>query len=391
MATGTEYSEDEHFKAEHWKAKAGIDFLQQVHERQKKEMRDYLDKQNEKEKRLNSPNKLEDTAYMNAIEKMADAIPEVDVNKLFRNMRRWIRLYMKRVHKEETMESLFATFDKDGNGVISKKEFYTLLLDDLDLHLESFEVDALLRHFDRDGNGTIDFDEFITQMKPKVDGQQKHSGDIPRAEQKRLNAVYSVDPESPRASAAIVMQRVFRGHLGRMVANEKFLEQVLAQEELQRQKDAAFLKQHSSQERAEKEEQGKMRALARKSSEQRMMYSPFTTKHGATPFLLAAIHGDLSTMQNLKRHSASRDGSKRNILFEVTNDGESALHLACGAGHTDIVEWLLAVGLSPAGKTYLDYTPFAYAKGNGHEDICALLEKQDEEYEGKYEHKYAHK
>ena len=50
MATGTEYSEDEHFKAEHWKAKAGIDFLQQVHERQKKEMRDYLDKQNEKEK-----------------------------------------------------------------------------------------------------------------------------------------------------------------------------------------------------------------------------------------------------------------------------------------------------------------------------------------------------
>mmetsp|Transcript_8204 Transcript_8204/g.18358 ORF Transcript_8204/g.18358 Transcript_8204/m.18358 type:complete len:479 (-) Transcript_8204:122-1558(-) len=68
--------------------------------------------------------------------------------------------------KKEVLWSAFRTFDKDGDGKISKGELKEILKDDhlTAAQLES-QIEAMMQDTDLDGDGTISFEEFCTMMK----------------------------------------------------------------------------------------------------------------------------------------------------------------------------------------------------------------------------------
>lgn len=57
----------------------------------------------------------------------------------------------------------FSLFDRDGDGVISKREFRQGWLT-LGLELTFEEIDDLMKLVDSDGSGNISYDEFISKM-----------------------------------------------------------------------------------------------------------------------------------------------------------------------------------------------------------------------------------
>ena len=66
----------------------------------------------------------------------------------------------------------FALFDRDGDGIISKREFRQGWLT-LNLGLTYDEIDDLMNLVDEDKDGSISFDEFISKMDLHI---QKKAG-----------------------------------------------------------------------------------------------------------------------------------------------------------------------------------------------------------------------
>ena len=60
----------------------------------------------------------------------------------------------------EEIREIFSHFDKNGDGVIERNEFATLLAA-LDASVEPEEIQAGLDALDDNRNGLIDFDEFV--------------------------------------------------------------------------------------------------------------------------------------------------------------------------------------------------------------------------------------
>lgn len=70
----------------------------------------------------------------------------------------------------------FSLFDKDGDGVISKREFRQGWLT-LGLDLTYDEIDDLMKLVDDDGNGQISYDEFISKMDLHIQRKSTQAGD----------------------------------------------------------------------------------------------------------------------------------------------------------------------------------------------------------------------
>ena len=79
--------------------------------------------------------------------------------------------------KEEAMLKAFKSYDKDGNGVLDKKEIVSLLqthFKEQGVHKKPSkdDVEAFFKNVDEDGNGNISFDEFkhflIGNMKKRL-------------------------------------------------------------------------------------------------------------------------------------------------------------------------------------------------------------------------------
>jgi hypothetical protein len=81
-----------------------------------------------------------------------DKIPDVRVSD---DIAEWIRPVE---HADDRLKSYFKDADKDGDGVISKVEFASLMREDGEFTDE--EVDTLFKKVDLDGDGVINYEEF---------------------------------------------------------------------------------------------------------------------------------------------------------------------------------------------------------------------------------------
>jgi Ca2+-binding EF-hand superfamily protein len=63
-------------------------------------------------------------------------------------------------HNGTTLRALFAKFDLDGNGTLSKSELKAGCLD-LNIKLSDVEIELVWPYFDKDNSGSIDVDEFF--------------------------------------------------------------------------------------------------------------------------------------------------------------------------------------------------------------------------------------
>jgi Ca2+-binding EF-hand superfamily protein len=80
---------------------------------------------------------------------------------------------MKRFHEnsdDSVLPTLFALFDRDGNGKISRTELRVTMNSITIEGVSEAEVDAMLEEADTDHDGGIDSDEFIVIMKRNRDG-----------------------------------------------------------------------------------------------------------------------------------------------------------------------------------------------------------------------------
>ncbi|XP_035668053.1 calmodulin-alpha-like [Branchiostoma floridae] len=67
------------------------------------------------------------------------------------------------------LQMAFQEFDKDGNGMIDRRELLNVMRC-LGLNPSSMEVVEMLASVDEDGSGTIDFEEFVILMTTKLPG-----------------------------------------------------------------------------------------------------------------------------------------------------------------------------------------------------------------------------
>jgi calmodulin len=65
--------------------------------------------------------------------------------------------------QEAEIRDAFATFDKNGDGLVSIEELLTLM-DEIGETLSRKEAEDALRRGDTDGDGQLSFDEFIAFM-----------------------------------------------------------------------------------------------------------------------------------------------------------------------------------------------------------------------------------
>jgi len=79
----------------------------------------------------------------------------------------------KQYLKKEVMWAAFRTFDKDGDGKITKQELRSMLTDpdrQNDSTMEK-QLDTMMRECDLDGDGEISWDEFVTMMEEGSGGK----------------------------------------------------------------------------------------------------------------------------------------------------------------------------------------------------------------------------
>ena len=143
---------NEHFDDRKIRTEAAKKFLDDLNTRQEEDMREAIEKS---------------TEDMEAM--------KVDIKKLLKNMKRWIRLYLKRHNiQEQDIHALFEIFDENGDGVISRQEFSNVLMRKLDLHFNEVEVIEIISYFDANNDGYIDYSEFcnkIVEQKVKYTDQ----------------------------------------------------------------------------------------------------------------------------------------------------------------------------------------------------------------------------
>jgi ankyrin repeat protein len=86
-----------------------------------------------------------------------------------------------------------------------------------------------------------------------------------------------------------------------------------------------------------------------------------------TPLCLAAYNGDYEFFTKMVELCDPLDLEVRD------GEGQSIMTIACAAGHTRIVEVLLANNISPNGDAPLHCSPLDAAASAGHSDICRTL------------------
>lgn len=91
--------------------------------------------------------------------------------------------------------------------------------------------------------------------------------------------------------------------------------------------------------------------------------------HDTLMFFVAVMEGNLPAVKT----DLSKDRRLASIVNPVSNDRESALHIAAPAGREDIVRELLAAGASPNACDVAGATPLHCAAGMGRSEIVALL------------------
>ncbi|QIW95677.1 hypothetical protein AMS68_001195 [Peltaster fructicola] len=84
-----------------------------------------------------------------------------------------------------------------------------------------------------------------------------------------------------------------------------------------------------------------------------------------TPLLVAASYGLITILETWQWSTDD--------LQVTTQYRESALHLACRAGHTAATSFLLRMGCDVNAKTDSNETPLVYASAAGHVQVCRML------------------
>merc|ERR1712054_212191 len=69
----------------------------------------------------------------------------------------------KQYFKREVLWGAFRTFDKDGDGFITKAEL-KIMLQDEDTRITDRQIEQMVQEFDLDGDGNISWDEFSMMM-----------------------------------------------------------------------------------------------------------------------------------------------------------------------------------------------------------------------------------
>ncbi|MBN1759585.1 MAG: ankyrin repeat domain-containing protein [Chitinispirillaceae bacterium] len=81
----------------------------------------------------------------------------------------------------------------------------------------------------------------------------------------------------------------------------------------------------------------------------------------------AAEKGDLAAVEALIRMTP-------NLVKARNGDQQTALHLAAGNGHLEVVKFLLKSNADPEAKDMINFTPLHYASGFGYVEVVAVLE-----------------
>ena len=66
-------------------------------------------------------------------------------------------------YRRPALRKVFKTFDKDGNGLIDKKELRSVLMS-LGKYFTEKEIDNMVKNADKDGTDTLDYEEFISTV-----------------------------------------------------------------------------------------------------------------------------------------------------------------------------------------------------------------------------------
>ena len=72
-----------------------------------------------------------------------------------------------------------------------------------------------------------------------------------------------------------------------------------------------------------------------------MKLASLRNENSDTPIMIAAVQGHVAFLQQIVRLLESRDGENAKLFELVNNDGDTALSLAYGHGHVDVVNFLL--------------------------------------------------
>lgn len=88
---------------------------------------------------------------------------------------------------------------------------------------------------------------------------------------------------------------------------------------------------------------------------------------GSSLLMIASLNGDVATVQVLLSQGALVDINHKN------KKSETALHMACQTGHTDVVQLLLERGANPAMKNNKGRTPLDLAKTMRHKEVVKLM------------------
>jgi calcium-binding protein CML len=91
--------------------------------------------------------------------------------QLFRVKHKLLAASYKHASKGHDLQSLFAKFDSNGDGVLESDEMHRGL-EKLLGKIEESEFKTLMQQLDSDGNGTVDLDEFVTFVTA-LEGNQK--------------------------------------------------------------------------------------------------------------------------------------------------------------------------------------------------------------------------
>jgi len=96
---------------------------------------------------------------------------------------------------------------------------------------------------------------------------------------------------------------------------------------------------------------------------------------GATPFHKATPVSKWDVCRPGVLRQLARYGAEVNAT--ISENGDSALHLAAFSGHVACVEVLLDLGANPKMKNKFGETPLDNAKAKGHTDVIKILEKSE--------------
>ena len=311
---------------------------------------------------LDDLNARQEEDMRKAIEKSAEDMEamKVDIKKLLKNMKRWIRLYMKRHNiQEQDIHALFEIFDENGDGVISRQEFSNVLMRKLDLHFNEVEVIEIISYFDANNDGYIDYSEFcnkIVEQKVKYTDQNVDA------------FIASIQHDQDVITkAAVTIQKSFRGLQGRQAYNERLVELLNEEEKRQLEKETLLIRSH------EESKKSKQSTSIRTAADRRHFV---TNSDGSTRFHELAYFGKL---EELKQYISLNESSASNLRldpFTLNNYGETCLHIAAAAGNTHVCLYLIEVcGLSVKSKTYFGHSAVDYAERNGNDESLQLLLK----------------